>query len=70
MVDPLWATAAASRTVYRVNPAGGRILDSIAGVDGSAIAVADGAAWVPEPRRGDIVHIDASGRVVARIPRA
>jgi DNA-binding SARP family transcriptional activator len=63
----LWAAAAASRTVYRINPESGRILDSIAGVDASAIAVADGAAWVTEPRRGDIVHIDASGRVVARI---
>jgi DNA-binding SARP family transcriptional activator len=64
----LWAAAAASRTVYRINPKSGRILDSIPGVDGSAIAVAEGAAWVAEPRRGDIVHIDPSGRVVARIP--
>jgi len=63
----LWAAAAASRTVYRVNPESGRILNSIAGVDGSAIAVAHGAAWVAEPRRGDVVRIDASGRVVARI---
>jgi DNA-binding SARP family transcriptional activator/DNA-binding beta-propeller fold protein YncE len=63
----LWAAAAASRTVYRVNPESGRILNAISGVDGSAIAVADGAAWVAEPRRGDIVRIDASGRGVARI---
>ena len=63
----LWAAAGASRTVYRVNPESGRILSSIAGVDGSAIAVADGAAWVAEPRRGAIVNIDATGRVVARI---
>ena len=63
----LWAAAAASRRVYRVHAESGRILDSIAGLDGSAIAVAHGAAWVAEPRRGDILHIDASGRVVARI---
>jgi DNA-binding SARP family transcriptional activator len=63
----LWAAAAAGRTVYRINPESGRILNSIKGVDASAIAVADGAGWVAEPRRGDILHIDASGRVVARI---
>ena len=63
----LWAAAAAGRTVYRIDAESGRILDSIGGVDASAIAVADGGAWVTEPRRGDIVQIDGSGRVVARI---
>jgi DNA-binding SARP family transcriptional activator len=63
----LWAADGPSRAVYRINAESGRILNSIAGVDGSAIAVADGAAWVTEPRRGDIVHIDATGRVVNRI---
>jgi len=63
----LWAADGPSQTVYRIDAESGRILHSIAGVDGSAIAVADGAAWVTEPRRADIVHIDATGRVVKRI---
>ena len=67
MADPSGRPTAASRTVYRVDPESGRILKSIRGVEANAIAVADGAAWVAEPRRDDIVHIDASGRVVARI---
>lgn len=63
----LWAADGPSRTVYRVDAASGRILGSIDGVDGSAIAVANGAAWIAEPRRADVVHIDASGSVVTRI---
>jgi DNA-binding SARP family transcriptional activator len=63
----LWAANGPSRTAYRVDAESGRILNSITGVDASAIAVAGGAAWMAEPRRGDVVHIDASGRVVARI---
>jgi DNA-binding SARP family transcriptional activator/DNA-binding beta-propeller fold protein YncE len=63
----LWATDGPSRTAYRIDAESGRIVNSIAAIDGSAIAVVDGAAWVTEPRRGDIVHIDATGRVVKRI---
>jgi DNA-binding SARP family transcriptional activator/DNA-binding beta-propeller fold protein YncE len=63
----LWATDASSRTLYRVNSENGAVVDSIAGVDANAIAVVLGAAWVAEPRRGDVMHIDANGRVVARI---
>jgi DNA-binding SARP family transcriptional activator/DNA-binding beta-propeller fold protein YncE len=64
----LWAADGPSRTVYRIDAESGRILSSTAGVEGSAIAVADGDAWMTEPRRGDVVHIDAAGRVVNRIP--
>jgi DNA-binding SARP family transcriptional activator/sugar lactone lactonase YvrE len=63
----LWAADGTSRTVYRVDAEDGRILNSIGGADPNAIAVAHGTAWVAEPRRGDVIHIDASGRVVARI---
>lgn len=63
----LWAADGPSRTVYRVNSENGRILHSVAGIDAGAIAVADGAAWTAEPRRGDVVRIDATGRIVARI---
>lgn len=63
----LWAADGPSRTVYRVDPEDGRILNSIAGTDASAIAVAHGDAWVAEPRRGDVLHIDTSGGIVARI---
>jgi DNA-binding beta-propeller fold protein YncE len=63
----LWAADGTSRTVYRVDAEDGRILNSIGGADPNAIAVAHGTAWVAEPRRGDVIHIDASGRVVARV---
>jgi DNA-binding SARP family transcriptional activator len=63
----LWAADGPSGAVYRLDAESGRILSSIPGIDGSAIAVANGAAWVTEPRRGDIVHIDATGRLVERI---
>jgi DNA-binding SARP family transcriptional activator/DNA-binding beta-propeller fold protein YncE len=64
----LWAADAPSRTVYRIDAESARILSWIPGVDASAIALADGAAWVTEPRRGDVVHIDPIGRVIKRIP--
>jgi DNA-binding SARP family transcriptional activator len=64
----LWAADSPIRTVYRIDPVTGRIRDSIAGLDASAIAVASGSAWVSEPRRGDVVKLDPSGRIVARIP--
>ncbi len=63
----LWAADGPKRTVYRVDPESGRILKSVRGVEANAIAVADGSAWVAELRRDEVVHIDASGRVVARI---
>jgi DNA-binding SARP family transcriptional activator len=63
----LWASDGPSRTVYRLDPESGRILNSIPGVDASAIAVAEGAAWVAEPRRRDVLQIDATGRVGNRI---
>jgi DNA-binding SARP family transcriptional activator/DNA-binding beta-propeller fold protein YncE len=64
----LWAADGPSRTVYKVDSKSGRILGSVAGVDANAIAVSENTAWAAEPRRGDVVHIDANGRIVSRIP--
>jgi DNA-binding beta-propeller fold protein YncE len=63
----LWAADGPSRTVYRIDPVTGRIRESVRGLDASSIAGADGGAWVAEPRRGDVVRLDTSGRIVARV---
>jgi DNA-binding beta-propeller fold protein YncE len=63
----LWAADGAARRVYRIDSATGQIQKRVIGVEGSSIAVAGGSAWVTEPRRDDVVEIDASGTLINRI---
>jgi DNA-binding SARP family transcriptional activator len=64
----VWAGDGPSRAIYRLDPATGRVVERVAGVHASDIAIGYGGVWVAEARRGDVVRVDGpSARLVGRI---
>lgn len=64
----VWAGDGPSRAIYRLDPATGRVVERVADVHVSDIAIGYGGVWVAEARRGDVVRVDGrSARLVGRI---
>lgn len=65
----VWAGDGPSRTIYRLDPATGEIIERVRDVDASAIAIGYGSVWAAEPRRAAVARIDErTARLTQRIP--